>query len=309
MAGFDFGMDTTGTQDQTQVLTPDNAQMTHFVNDDKMNAFRLPFGWQWLTANTLGGTLNSANLAKLNSLVTACLNTGALCILDLHNYARWNGGIVGQGGPTNAQLTSLWTQLATKYKGQSRVAFAVMNEPHDIPNITTWAATVQAVVTAIRTAGATSQMILMPGNVWSSADNLVSSGSFAALQTVKNLDSTTTNLIFDVHKYLDSDNSGTHAECVTNNIDGAFSPLATALRNAGRKAFLTETGGGNVQSCVTYMCQQLTYLNSNSDVYLGYIGWSAGAFQPSWDYVLSLVPTLSGSTWTDTLLAKSCFKR
>jgi endoglucanase len=105
-------------------------------------------------------------------------------------------------------------------------------------------------------------MILLPGSVWSSADNLVSSGSFAALQTVTNPDGTTTNLVFDIHKYLDSDNSGTHAECVTNNIDEAFSPLAATLRKAGRKAFLTETGGGNVQSCVTYMCQQLAYLNS-----------------------------------------------
>jgi len=152
-------------------------------------------------------------------------------------------------------------------------------------------------------------MILLPGNVWSSADNLVSSGSFAALQTVTNPDGTTTNLVFDIHKYLDSDNSGTHAECVTNNIDEAFSPLAATLQKASRKAFLTETGGGNVQSCVTYMCQQLAYLNSNPDVFVGYVGWSAGAFQPSWDYVLSLVPTLNGSTWTDTLLAASCFKR
>jgi endoglucanase len=32
---------------------------------------------------------------------------------------------------------------------------------------------------------------------------------------VKNLDGSTTGLYFDVHKYLDSDNSGTHAECVT----------------------------------------------------------------------------------------------
>jgi endoglucanase len=30
------------------------------------------------------------------------------------------------------------------------------------------------------------------------------------------------------------------------------------------------------------MCQQLAYLNSNPDVFVGYVGWSAGAFQPSW---------------------------
>lgn len=102
---------------------------------------------------------------------------------------------------------------------------------------------------------------------------------------------------------------GTHAECVTNNIDSAFKPLATALRQANRQAMLTETGGGNTQSCVKYVCEQLDYVNQNSDVFLGYTGWSAGAFQPSWNYVLTLVPSRNGNGWSDTLLGSSCFKR
>ena len=77
---------------------------------------------------------------------------------------------------------------------------------------------------------------------------------------VKNLDGTNTNLIFDVHQYLDSDNSGTHLECVTNNIDTVFAPLARFLRANGRQAILSETGGGNVASCVKYMGQQIAYL-------------------------------------------------
>ena len=115
-----------------------------------------------------------------------------------------------------------------------------------------------------------------------------------------NLDGTTTNLVFDVHKYLDSDNSGTHSECVTNNIDDAFAPLATWLRSSGRQALNSETGGGNVASCETYLCQQIAYLkyanapkyreileidfafSANSDVYLGYIGWSAGSFDSTY---------------------------
>jgi len=52
-----------------------------------------------------------------------------MCIIDIHNYARWNGGIIGQGGPTNAQFASLWSQLATKYKSNSKVTFGLMNEP------------------------------------------------------------------------------------------------------------------------------------------------------------------------------------
>ena len=67
-----------------------------------------------------------------------------------------------------------------------------------------------------------------------------------------NLDGSTTNLIFDVHKYLDSDNSGTHVNCVNNGIDAAFAPLAQYLRKNRRLALLSETGGGsNDPSCIT----------------------------------------------------------
>lgn len=70
--------------------------------------------------------------------------------------------------------------------------FGLMNEPHDMPSITTWAATVQAAVTAIRQAGATSQYILLPGNDYTSAGAYVSDGSLDALKKVTNLDGSTT---------------------------------------------------------------------------------------------------------------------
>ncbi|KAH9477713.1 Endoglucanase EG-II [Psilocybe cubensis] len=308
IAGFDFGCGTDGTCDTTKVVPPlkqyngpdGQGQMQHFVNNDGMNIFRLPVGWQWLTGGAQSGTLNQNNFAKYDALVQACLGTGAYCIVDVHNYARFNGQIVGQGGPSNDVLASLWSSIASKYASQSRVIFGVMNEPHDIPNISTWAATVQASVTAIRKAGATSQMILLPGNNWTSAETFVSNGSGAALLKVVNLDGSTTNLIFDVHKYLDSDNSGTHTDCVTNNIQSSWAPLANWLRCNGRQALNTETGGGNTSSCMQYVCQQIAFQAQNSDVILGYVGWSAGSF----DQILT--PTWNGNSWTDTQLVQKC---
>ncbi|KAG9040373.1 Endoglucanase EG-II [Tulasnella sp. UAMH 9824] len=308
IAGFDFGCATDGTCTTSKAVPPlsqysgvDGAgQMQHFVSKG-MNTFRLPTAWQWLTP-TLGGTLDATNWAKYDALVKACLNTGAYCIIDIHNYARWNGNIINQSGGsvTTAQFVSLWTQIATKYASQSKLIFGVMNEPHDVPDINAWAATVQAVVTAIRNAGATSQLILLPGNNWTSAQTFVSNGSAAALGQVKNPDGSITKLAFDVHKYLDSDNSGTHVECSTDNVQSTFLPLAQWLRCNGRQAFLSETGGGNVQSCVTDLCAQLSFLKHNSDVFLGYTGWSAGAFAST--YELNEVP--NGSQ--DTLLVSSC---
>ncbi|CAJ2502783.1 Uu.00g101770.m01.CDS01 [Anthostomella pinea] len=312
IAGFDFGCATTGTCNTSAIYPPLPAlggpdgpgQMAHFVNDDSMNIFRLPVGWQYLVANQLGGTLDATNVANYDKLVQACLGTGASCIIDIHNYARWNGAIIGQGGPTNEQFASLWSQLATKYGSEPKIFFGLMNEPHDVPDINLWADSVQAVVTAIRNTGA-ENTILIPGNDWTSAQAFPTN-SGPALLSVVNPDNSTDGLIFDVHKYSDSDNSGTHTDCTTNNIATAFSPLADWLRSNGRQAINTEMGGGNTASCETLICQQVQFVNQNADVYIGYVGWSAGSFSPT-TYELSEVPTNNGNTWTDSALVQACF--
>lgn len=105
-----------------------------------------------------------------------------------------------------------------------------MNEPHDLNSLPPWIDSVQAAVNAIRAAGATSQLILMPGSSWSSAEALPTEAGPLLLK-VTDPAGGTSKLLFDgkiaqyeplstltrhiVHKYLDSDNSGTHAECTT----------------------------------------------------------------------------------------------
>jgi endoglucanase len=143
-----------------------------------------------------------------------------------------------------------------------------MNEPHDIPSISSWAASVQAAVNAIRAAGATSQFILIPGSSWSSAQALPTEAGPYLLNVTDPIGGTS-KLIFDVHKYLDSDNSGTHPDCTTVGIIlKSFSPsdhpgmiqdnvqvmqtLVSWLKsNGNRQALLSETGGGNTASCET----------------------------------------------------------
>ena len=262
IAGMDFGCDTNGTCTMSGVYPAPNAaqQMQHFVRDNGLNIFRLPVAWQYLVNNVCGGKLNSANFGVFDKEMRSCLATGAYCIIDIHNYARWDGGIIGQGGPTDQQFSSLWAQLAQAYANQSKVMFGIVNEPHDIPDMARWAQSVQVSVTAIRNAGAVSQYILLPGTNYTGAQNFIKDESLAVLNDVKNPDGSTTNLIMDVHQYLDGDGSGTSTECIKNNIDTAFRPLAQALRNLNRTAILSETGGGNTQSCITNVCQEIAFL-------------------------------------------------
>lgn len=127
----------------------------------------------------------------------SCLDTGAKCIVDIHNYARWDGEIIGQGGPTDADFAALWTSLATQYANDINVFFGLMNEPHDV-TVSTWADTVQAAVTAIR-AVAPVHTLLLPGSSYASAGTLpTEAGPY--LLDVTNPDGSTDNLVFDVHE-------------------------------------------------------------------------------------------------------------
>lgn len=330
IAGFEFGSyDTCGVHTAAPYIDVTNyiAQINHFVDDDGLNAFRLPVSWQYLINQYDGGplgdnTLDQTNIAAYDSLVQGCLDSGAsLCIIDIHNYARYNGKIIGQDGPSAADFARLWGQLASQYASESRVAFGLMNEPHDetcqssdggVIDINTWASTLQTAVNAIREAGATSQLIFLPGKGWTHANTYLpsdSDGSGPALMAITDPAGGTSKLVFEVHEYLDSNDSGGNNECVTNNIDTSYgraglANLADHLRSNGRVAFLTETGGLNNANCATLLCQELSFLNANADVFLGYTSWAAGGFDAT--YELTETPTQNGGTWTDTLLVQSC---
>ncbi|KAI9051720.1 hypothetical protein LZ554_004760 [Drepanopeziza brunnea f. sp. 'monogermtubi'] len=307
MAGFDFGCKIDGTCSTDSAQSPMSSdalgQMQHFVNDDQMNIFRLPVSWQFLVNNEIGRKLNSPNFAQYDESMQACLGLGTHCVIDIHNFARFNGAIIGQGGPTDSQFADLWIELATKYKDNSKVIFGLMNEPHGL-DVATWEKTVQTVVTAIRTAGATSQMILLPGSDFASAGQFVSGGSADALIKVKNPDGSTDGLVFDLHGHLDQDNSGTPAECTTDNVADGFAVAADFLRQCGRQALVSETRAGSADSCFTNLCAQNQFLNENSDVFLGYIAWAAGALPASNNW--SLTPQKQNEKYVDNKLVSQC---
>ncbi|KOS23166.1 Endoglucanase EG-II [Escovopsis weberi] len=317
IAGFDFGCDTNGDCPSSLMYPPIQnyagtnnypdgvGQMKHFGNDLGYNIFRLPLSWGGAVHDSLGGDLDEKVFAAYDQLIDTATSMGSVSLIDLHSYARWQGGIIGQGGPTNDQFVSFWTQVAQRYKDNDKVWFGLMNEPWNV-DIQTWSQTLQAAVTAIRQLGA-NNIITLPGNDWQGAGTLISDGSAAALDKITNPDGSKTGLILDVHKYLDSDNSGTNPECTTNNID-TFQALATWLRANKRQAILTETGGGSTQSCLTMFCQQIEYLHSISDVMLGVTMWAAGSFDPN-SYPLAVTPVKNGNTWVDKPLLQQCLKR
>lgn len=70
--------------------------------------FRLPAGWQYLVGNNQASTSLAPDFfAEYDALVQAVISQGAYAIIDVHNYARWNNAIIGQGGPSNQDVSTL----------------------------------------------------------------------------------------------------------------------------------------------------------------------------------------------------------
>ena len=265
---------------------PKASQLDYFI-DRGMNVFRLPFRWERLQP-TASAAFDDAELARLDAFVTAATAKGAHVLLDPHNGARYRGGIVGQDVPV-AAFADLWTRLATRYKGNPKVIFGLMNEPNKMPTLL-WRDDANAAIRAIRATGA-HNLILVPGNAWSGAHSWSTvTGGASNAEAMLGIVDPGNNSAFEVHQYLDRDSSGTSPQCVDAAVGARRLAGFTAwLKAHGKRGFLGEFAGGRDATCAAALDGMLDHIDANADVWLGWTYWAAGAW---WgDYMFSVEPT------------------
>ena len=240
----------------------------YFVSK-KMTVFRLPFSWERVQP-TLGQAFDSTESMRLSTTVTDLLATGAYVILDVHNYARYNGTVIGSGSVTQASFADLWTRLATQYGSSAKIVFGLMNEPHDIDN-TTWVSAAQAAINAIRATGATN-LILVSSNGW---DNAAAWTTYAdALLALKD---SANNFAFEARNYFNSGASDSQT-CISATIGvERLTAFTSWLQSHNVKGFLGEFSGNTADSnCQTTVTNMLQHIKDNSSVYLGWAWWAGG---------------------------------
>ncbi|EGG10321.1 family 5 glycoside hydrolase [Melampsora larici-populina 98AG31] len=291
VAGLEFGIDINGTS-IGNYNSPEFDQIQHFVSVG-MNVIRIPFGWQYIQPQ-INGDLDANYLGLLVKYVEYTLGLGAHVIIDLHNYARRDGKIVGQSDLSAESLADMWSKVASHFKEQTNVFFGLMNEPHDVDS-KTWIGVVQLVVTAIRQQGA-SNTILLPGNYWMHFATFANDYN-NGMSAVKNPDGTKTGLIFDIHQYLDVDGSGAHKECTQYHPDEITS-VAALLKRDGQQAIVTETGGGNSQSCSDFIYKFVKAVNNEFPTFIGALLWGGGPFSADSTLVITVK---EGNNWKDQI--------
>ena len=300
LAGGDFSPNSLPGTFNSNYTYPTHAEVDYF-SAKAMTLIRIPFLWERLQRQAKQG-LDGAELGRLDDIVNYATGKGVNVLLDPHNYARYYNQLIGSSSVPNSAFADFWSRLAAHYGSNSHVIFGLMNEPHDIAT-EQWESAAQAAINAIRATKATN-LILVPGNGWTGAhswsDNYYGTPSSVVMLKITDPGN---NYAFEVHQYLDSDNSGTHTSCVSATYGSAAMANFTAwLRANGKRGFLGEFAGANNGTCLAAINDQITYLESNSDVYLGWAWWAAG---PWWgSYMYSIESTNTGNAPIMSLLSE-----
>lgn len=281
-----MGVNLAGAEFNGTSFWPVPAETTYF-RAAGMNVLRVPFLWERLQP-TLSGALDAAQFAALSAVVVNATAAGATVILDPHNYARYNGQVIGSSAVPLAAFTDFWSRLASAFRDNPRVIFGLMNEPNSM-STESWLAAANAGIAGIRAAGA-QQLILVPGNAWTGAhswlQNWYGTPNGSVMQAVVDpLD----HYAYELHQYFDGDYSGTSVTCTAGTGAAQLVAVTNWLRTQGRRGFLGEFAGAANETCRIAVQGALDYIEANPDVWLGWTWWAAG---PAWgEYLFTLEPT------------------
>ncbi|MBN8525572.1 MAG: glycoside hydrolase family 5 protein [Planctomycetes bacterium] len=251
-----------------------------------MNIFRVPVKWENLQ-NDARQPLLQSEVERLRGVIGQITSRGAVAIIDPHNYARYRGSEIGDG-VSPEDFADFWGRLAAEFKSDPRVWFGLMNEPHGLKNPQAWVDAANAATVAIRAAGA-ANMLLVPGNHWTSAGTWTGYGEKANSILMLGYKDPLDHFAYEVHLYLDKDNSGTHKEVVSPTVgSGRAKRFTEWCREHKVRGFLGEFAAPLVPDGQPAIEDLVTYMEANRDVWLGWTWWAAG---PWWgEYMFSIEP-------------------
>jgi endoglucanase len=221
---------------------------------------------------------------RLDQVVELARERGIGLLFDLHNYARYNGKLIGTDDVPIAAFADFWRRFAGHYQDASAVfGYGVMNEPHSTQGL--WPAAAQAAVDAIRSVDRR-HTIFVCGDGWSGAH------SWKKINQDFLLNDPEKNLVYEAHQYFDRDNSGRYGRSYDE--DGAYptigvdrlAPFVEWLKEHDARGFIGEFGVPDHDP--RWLVVLDNFLAAMKENQIGGTYWAAG---PWWgDYPLSVEP-------------------
>jgi endoglucanase len=259
------------------------AKQFDYCQKKGLKVVRLPFRWERVQ-DELMGPLDPVDMKRLDAVVKLARERDLKLILDMHNYARHLGKLIGTEDVPNAAFADVWRKIASRYKDEPGIfAYGIMNEPHGTKGL--WPAAAQACVDAIRTVD-TNHTILVCGDGWSGAHSWPKiNGKFL-------LNDPAQNLVYEAHQYFDHNNSGSYKRGYDE--EGAYptvgverlQPFIKWLKENNARGFIGEFGvPDNDPRWLVVLDNTLAEMRKHN---LGGTYWAAG---PWWGkYALSVEP-------------------
>lgn len=259
---------------------------------------RFPILWERLQP-TLNGPFDPTYAGLIDRTFGYAQKYNVKIILDIHNYMRYRGVVIGTGNVSYSSYKDLITKVALRWNSQpSLYAYDVMNEPHDA--ITQWPIAAQHAIDGIRSIDSI-RPILIEGNGWAEATRWPQwNDSLLGLKDPSNL------IVYQAHSYFDGEGGGgvysnTNADTLpdTYGIE-RVRPFVEWLRKNGKRGMIGEFGVPDSDPrWNTMMDKMLDYLRSNC---VPAFYWAAG---PGWgSYNLSIEPVNGNDRPQWTILKK-----
>jgi aryl-phospho-beta-D-glucosidase BglC (GH1 family) len=198
LSGAEFG--NVGGSYGTAYIYPNAAELDYYQSKG-MELIRLPFLWERMQPS-LNGALSSAELARMNTFLDAADARGMKVILDVQNFGRYNGQVIGSSAVPVSAFQDFWTKLANAVKGHASIeGYGLMNEPHDMGSPDRWPAAAQAAVNGIRTVDMTHD-IMVGGDGWGGA------WSWKLYNNNLWINDPANKIVYEAHQYFDHDSGG-----------------------------------------------------------------------------------------------------
>ncbi len=244
---------------------------------------RFPIIWERLQP-TLGGALDTTYVELIDRTFGYAEKHGVKIILDLHNYARYRGQVIGTSGVPYVRYQEIMAKIAQRWSSQkSLYAYDIMNEPNGALNY--WNTAAQYGINGVRSVD-TVRPIIVEGNGWAEATRWEQWN-----EALLDLKDPSNNIIFSAHTYFDNNAGGSYESIDVSKLDPMYGiervkPFVEWLKKNGKKGYIGEFGvPDNDPRWYAMMDNMLAYLKQNC---MPATYWAAG---PGWgNYFMSVEP-------------------
>lgn len=168
-----------------------------------IKVIRFPLVWERLQP-TLNGRFDPTYAGFIDTLLKQAADKGLALILDVHNYGRFRGQVLGSPQVPLSAYRDLMARIAARWHVSPGLhGYDLMNEPHDQADAG-WPQAAQAGIDGIRSVDV-QKPIFVEGRQWSSTVNWPNlNDPLLALRDPAD------KLVFSAHLYLDDNASGTY---------------------------------------------------------------------------------------------------